>query len=516
MPKRLLITVCVLVVAISLQAGFKNVELLYGSNFNQIGGLTGWTGGAEKHWRPHAGPNGNGALLFRTMNATQTDWVTLRLAPKKFSGLIQLEATVKGRNIEPGEQSYCGPKVMLHYVAGNKQEYPEPDHTLGTYGWKKISMIRNMPGDLSSLDLIVGLQGAKGEFWVGNVKIWRCVETADSAEPPPGYVNTEARKIPHGDFKGGKYRGFMSGDDLSPAAFDQLTAWHANLLRFQMHPEKYDISTPEKYLAGLDKEIVRADEALKLAAPRHIKLVLDLHCGPGTTINKVASNILGEGTDVPTLEEAWKKLATHFKGNPNIYGYDLLNEPINNNGRIKTCTWRLIAERLVKAVRAIDPAVPLIVEPGSSISDLTGMTPLPDKHIIYSPHFYEPFAYTHQGVHEVGIKWSYPGMIDGVYWDKEQLRVSMKSAIEFQQKYHVPIFVGEFSVVNWAKGGDRYLADQIALFEEYGWDWTYHAFREWNAWSIEHQGLKRLDVMPSADNPRKQAVLSGLRHNLQR
>lgn len=32
----------------------------------------------------------------------------------------------------------------------------------------------------------------------------------------------------------------------------------------------------------------------------------------------------------------------------------------------------------------------------------------------------------------------------------------------------------------------RNLHDVIELFEEYGWDWTYHAFREWDGWSVEH------------------------------
>jgi hypothetical protein len=32
----------------------------------------------------------------------------------------------------------------------------------------------------------------------------------------------------------------------------------------------------------------------------------------------------------------------------------------------------------------------------------------------------------------------------------------------------------------------NYLRDVIDLAEEYGWDWAYHAFREWDGWSVEH------------------------------
>ena len=36
----------------------------------------------------------------------------------------------------------------------------------------------------------------------------------------------------------------------------------------------------------------------------------------------------------------------------------------------------------------------------------------------------------------------------------------------------------------------------IDLFEEQGWDWAYHAFREWDGWSVEH-GPDPKDHTPS-------------------
>ena len=71
--------------------------------------------------------------------------------------------------------------------------------------------------------------------------------------------------------------------------------------------------------------------------------------------------------------------------------------------------------------------------------------------------------------------------------------------------------MGEFSAVAWAPGAADWLRDAISLFEEYGWDWTYHAFREWPPWSVEHEGPDAAHMAPSADNPRKRALLDGLR-----
>ena len=63
----------------------------------------------------------------------------------------------------------------------------------------------------------------------------------------------------------------------------------------------------------------------------------------------------------------------------------------------------------------------------------------------------------------------------------------------------------------WAPGAENYLRDAISLFEEYGWDWSYHAFREWAGWSVEHESPDGKSIRPSADNPRKRALLEGFK-----
>ena len=64
----------------------------------------------------------------------------------------------------------------------------------------------------------------------------------------------------------------------------------------------------------------------------------------------------------------------------------------------------------------------------------------------------------------------------------------MRPAIDFQGEFNVHVYVGEFSAIRWAPDSSayRYLRDLIELFEEYRWDWSYHAFREWPGWSVEH------------------------------
>ena len=110
----------------------------------------------------------------------------------------------------------------------------------------------------------------------------------------------------------------------------------------------------------------------------------------------------------------------------------------------------------------------------------------------------------------------YPGMIDGVYADKKLLKKYLKPVVEFQKKYGARIYCGEFSVARYAPGGAQYLKDVISIFEEYGWDWSYHAFRESHYWSVEHAGPDGAHPVPARDTDRKRVLLEAFRKNGER
>jgi hypothetical protein len=82
---------------------------------------------------------------------------------------------------------------------------------------------------------------------------------------------------------------------------------------------------------------------------------------------------------------------------------------------------------------------------------------------------------------------NYPAKIGNTYWDINQQRKIYQPLIDFQKKYQVPIYIGEFSVIRWApaKDAEQCLKDFITIIEENSWNAAYHAFREWNGWSVE-------------------------------
>ena len=233
-----------------------------------------------------------------------------------------------------------------------------------------------------------------------------------------------------------------------------------------------------------------------------IKVVIAFAKIPGAKQTNYASVNLKNSSDFGALEKAWKKVASHYRKNPNVYGYDLLNEPAGINAD----DWNRVAGELVKAIRTVDPET-LVINPFATRF-------FPGENMAYSPHIYQPHTLTHQGVTEQGVAWKYPGYINGVYWDKEQLRVCLKPFIDFQQKYNARIYIGEFSCIAWAEGRDRYIQDCIELFEEYGWDWTYHAFREWAPWSVEYERAAPYRIRKAdQDTPAKKTILKYFRQN---
>ena len=138
----------------------------------------------------------------------------------------------------------------------------------------------------------------------------------------------------------------------------------------------------------------------------------------------------------------------------------------------------------------IDPERTIIVEPPEwgNPQGLKELRPLAVSNVVYSVHMYSPHTFTHQGVQGSAKAYRYPGEIDGKRWDKAQLAAALRPVVDFQRKYGVHIYIGEFSAIRWAPDDSayRYLKDLIDIFEAHDWDWSYHAFREWDGWSVEH------------------------------
>ncbi len=90
-----------------------------------------------------------------------------------------------------------------------------------------------------------------------------------------------------------------------------------------------------------------------------------------------------------------------------------------------------------------------------------------------------------------------------VEWNKEFQKLILQPAREFQLKYNVPIYVGEFSTVRWGdpEMSARWLREAIEIFEEFGWSWSYCMLNAWTGWDLTHKEGPSEYFMPGMPDP---------------
>ena len=454
-----------------------------------------------------------------------------------------------GSGLARPTQSWLGLKFQMHWRDG-----------AGTEAWPNC---RNVVGDLPATvlrnetsfggarpvfaDLQLGLQGTSGrvEFDLSTLRAaptpglfrrinedW-IVRYPTPSAPGTGRVTSDERQVTSDDGpavseelvtrhsslvtpRRQPRRGVMLPQrDPTEEDFATLAEWGATLARYQMvrnWSAVGDNRDLDEFRAWIDGKIDCLETVVLPCARKYgIKVVVDLHVTPGGRTEDREMAMFREKEYADAFVETWRRIATRLKGNADaIYGYDLVNEP-NQIGRAPIDYWTL-QRRAAEAVREIDPDTAIVVESNDwdSPGAFAYLSPLRMDNVIYQVHCYRPMEFTHQGVggRPVGAVWPDPSK----GWDRDLIRRTMEPVREFQKRHGAKIYVGEFSASTWAPGADAYLRDCIAVFEEFGWDWSYHAFREWGGWSVEHASeAPGRPFVPSADNPRKRALLDGFR-----
>jgi endoglucanase len=296
-----------------------------------------------------------------------------------------------------------------------------------------------------------------------------------------------------------RLRGTMINPTMTERDLGVLASWKANHMRWQLlwggfphgPADKGDIPA---YEAWLETALQHLDSLLPLCRQFGIKILLDLHTPPGGRDQNDKWPLFYGKQFQDAFLTVWEKMANRYKNESQIMGYDLVNEPDDRNLASGLLNWRDLAIAAVQRIRAIDSEHTIIVEasPVSGPSTLPNFEPLPFDNITYSFHMYEPTQFVFQNIDSNVTPISYPGLIDGKMWNKEQLRAIMQPNVDWQKAHNVQIHIGEFSAIRWAPGNStcNYLNDVIDLFEENGWNWDYHAFREWQGWDVEMIGDK--------------------------
>ncbi len=257
---------------------------------------------------------------------------------------------------------------------------------------------------------------------------------------------------------------------------------------------------------GLDAERQQEmDDLIAWAEDVGIYVVINARTGPGR--NEAAIQV---GLGLPTLTtvwtdrsahdawiDMWRYMADRYADSPVVIGYDLMVEPhvntwVDPNGALSPTAfqeqhagtladWNAFAQEITTAIREVDSETPIVIDSLSwaSASWFPALRPTTDARTIYSPHFYDPDTYVSQESQSTDI--SYPSTVvdagERIEFNREWLATDMEPVVAFSRGHDVPIYVGEFGAFRWVPGGAAFIADEVELFEESGWNYAYYVWR---------------------------------------
>jgi aryl-phospho-beta-D-glucosidase BglC (GH1 family) len=264
-----------------------------------------------------------------------------------------------------------------------------------------------------------------------------------------------------------------------------LRSWGANLAEIPVS-NVYAPTPPYEFQPA---NLAKLERAVKAAEAAHFFVALTCREGPGRPDFNRSHEIWKEPEAQQAYAKMWHEIAKHYRGRASIVGYDLMCEPHpDQEAKQPFGDWNALAKKITAAIRKVDRKTPILI---NSIGwaypqQFDALHPTGDPRTVYTVHFYDPHYYTHQKPAE---HVSYPGFRVpaklNIAWDKSVLETQLAPVRAFQEKHHVPIFVGEFGCARYAPGVEQWMKDQMDLYERYGWSWAYWAFREWDVMNIE-------------------------------
>ncbi len=193
--------------------------------------------------------------------------------------------------------------------------------------------------------------------------------------------------------------------------------------------------------------LARVDVVVSEALAAHLNVILNSH------------NFLpvhaDPATGAPWLAAVWQQVAAHFADRTTAHlWFEIENEPhdrLNNANLLPTLLPALAA------IRATNPGRPVVIggEFWSGIDSLATLS-LPDDPQVYPTfHYYEPFAFTHQGA-----AWIHPappplGRRYGLDEDKARLVTDLAKVRAYVARTGRTPFIGETGAYTTADPADR-------------------------------------------------------------
>ena len=332
-------------------------EVVFHADFDAAGDLNSWTGADQPGIRLEQRDSGAKCLSVERPKAAGpgSRGVRVRLPLEKFRGTrVRVEALVRAEDVARPPNAYNGVEVMLHAVAPGGQRWSQRNGVFGTFDFKPIGFVAEVPADATGASLILGLEKTTGRVWFDEVTITVVgVRRSVPAEKPVGpvYKGHDAVRL----------RGAMIGHHVTEADLRVLGGqWKANHVRWQLIWGGFphgpaDRASVEEYRRWLDGTLDRLDGLLPVCKELGIHVLIDMHTPPGGRDAAKRCRMFHEKRLQDAFVESWEMIARRYRGNAAVWGYDLVNEPVEGTVGIGLMDWHALADATARRIRQIDP-----------------------------------------------------------------------------------------------------------------------------------------------------------------
>jgi endoglucanase len=227
----------------------------------------------------------------------------------------------------------------------------------------------------------------------------------------------------------------------------------------------------------------RLKSAIAMAKKAGLYVVLDMHGAPGGQSNEHhtgkenRNRLWFDVENITEMERKWTTLASTFRNDPTVAVYDIMNEPM---GAPNPAMLHLVYNRIIKAIRRVDPTKVLLVDDGYKGFETTPHLNIPGwTNVAYSLHFYNFEAKTP----------------DDHLTRREKDDIKLK---ELQGYRNAPVYIGEFQLEpQYSAKGTRDFVNELA---KQGWSWASWTWKATGAnATVGDWGLYRPAKFESAD-----------------
>jgi len=276
---------------------------------------------------------------------------------------------------------------------------------------------------------------------------------------------------------------------------ERIAGWGLDHIRLPIDYETVENEDGSEKISGYGY----IDNCIEWCRKYGLNMILDLHKTAGYVFDNpdYSKNFFSDDNMQERFINLWAKLAERYSLHHDMIAFELLNEIVDKNVAEK---WNLLINKCIKKIRSISQNVKIITG-GTDYNAVTSIKYLDepfDSNIIYTFHCYEPLIFTHQAAYWVdGMTPDFSIDYPGSYEDYAEKSVSVlgsrgdfmvdkqfgfceigkdfferffREAIETAEKRNVPLYCGEYGVINNAGEEDtiRWYKDIHDVFEKYG------------------------------------------------